>query len=148
MIYLLVYLFVEIMISVQFASALGGLFTFLEVVFSAILGASFIRSTPMRMMEAMQSIRNSEIDPKNLHMIPIMRVAGGILLIIPGFFSDILGILMQFNFFADMMIKITNNKQNARYNNRYETHFEIKTKPKKKDNDVIDVEIIEHDDRK
>ncbi|MFK7779206.1 MAG: FxsA family protein [Gimesia sp.] len=150
MIYLLSYLFIEIMVSTQFASSLGGLLTFVEVVVSAMLGGAFIRRTPMRMMEAMQSLRENSHENNHLKLLPIMSVAGGILLIMPGFFSDILGILLQFNFSASLLLKITKNKQHTRYNNHYETKFEIKTKPKskKKEDDVIDVEIIEHDNNK
>jgi len=151
MIYLLVYLFIEIMVSTQFASSLGGLMTFVEVVISAMLGAALIRRTPMRMMEAMQSIKDNGLANDHLRLLPIMSVAGGLLLIIPGFFSDILGLLLQFSFSASLLLKITKNKQHTRYNNHYETKFEIKTKPKgtnKGDDDVIDVEIIERDSSK
>jgi len=151
MIYLLVYLFVEIMVSTQFASSLGGLMTFVEVVISAMLGAALIRRTPMRMMEAMQSIKDNGLANDHLRLLPIMSVAGGLLLIVPGFFSDILGLLLQFSFSASLLLKITKNKQHTRYNNHYETKFEIKTKPKgtnKGDDDVIDVEIIERDSSK
>jgi len=150
MIYLLSYLFLEIMVSTEFASLLGGLLTFVEVVISAMIGGAFIRRTPMRMMEAMQSIRESGLESDNLRLLPIMSVAGGLMLIMPGFFSDILGLLLQFSFTATLLTKITKNKQSTRYNNHYETKFEIKTKPKsnKKDDDVIDVEIIEHDSNK
>jgi len=151
MMYLLAYLFIEIMVSTQFASSLGGFMTFVEVVVSAMLGGALIRRTPMRMMEAMQSIKENGLENDHLRLIPIMSVAGGLLLIIPGFFSDILGLLLQFSFSATLLAKITKNKQHTRYNNHYETKFEIKTKPKgtnKGDDDVIDVEIIERDSSK
>jgi 2-isopropylmalate synthase/UPF0716 protein FxsA len=65
----------------------------------------------------------------------LFTIIGGILLIIPGFLTDILGFLLQFSAFTSMLvnrfgvIKKQQDKQNF-----YE---------KQGDDDVIDVEIIE-----
>jgi len=56
----------------------------------------------------------------------MFKFVGAILLIIPGVFTDIIGLLMQFDTFGSMVAK--------------------KTMPKKDivDDDIIDVEIIEN----
>jgi 2-isopropylmalate synthase/UPF0716 protein FxsA len=59
-------------------------------------------------------------------------VIGALLLIIPGFMTDIVGILLQFDYFATLLFRKFIRKND-------------KTNRQKGDNDVIDVEII--DDR-
>jgi UPF0716 family protein affecting phage T7 exclusion len=60
-------------------------------------------------------------------------LVGAILLIIPGFFSDILGVLLQFSFFGTLFATKVLNLKNRNVNNKY----------KKDKDDAIDVEIID-----
>jgi len=63
----------------------------------------------------------------------LFSMLGAILLILPGFFSDILGILLQFSFFGTLFAKKI---------------LHLKSKKRDfKNSDVIDVEIIEERDK-
>jgi len=65
----------------------------------------------------------------------LFRLIGAILLIIPGFFSDILGVLFLFEPFATFVAKKFFVKKKFDTYERYEDT--------NKDSDIIDVEIIE-----
>ncbi len=77
---------------------------------------------------------NRTISAEEFQKLNVMSVVGAILLILPGFFSDILGILLQFGFFATLISKrflhVNSNYDNNKYNSKGDT-------------DVIDVEIID-----
>jgi 2-isopropylmalate synthase/UPF0716 protein FxsA len=66
----------------------------------------------------------------------ISMALGSILLIIPGFFTDIIGILLQFEFVGVFIANKFIKKETTYNNDEFNTQ--------KGDDDVIDVEIIEH----
>ena len=128
MIYFLLYLFIEIYVSVKIASAIGPLWTFLEVVGTAIYGVWIISNMHIQMSATMQALANGEISIEEFESMNLYVLIGAILLIIPGFFTDILGLLLQFGVFSKFIARKI-----------------FKLKPKRmEDDDVIDVEIIEH----
>ena len=128
MIYFLIYLFVEIYVSVKIASAIGPFWTFVEVIGTAIYGVWIISNMHLQMSATMQALARGEISVEEFESMNLYTLIGAILLIIPGFFTDILGILLQFGVFSKFIARKI-----------------FKLKPKKmEDDDVIDVEIIEH----
>jgi 2-isopropylmalate synthase/UPF0716 protein FxsA len=66
----------------------------------------------------------------------IGKAIGSILLIFPGFLTDIVGLLLQFSLFTVVFTKILKFKPKVMPSN-------IKHNLKKGDDDVIDVEVIE-----
>ena len=66
----------------------------------------------------------------------LFTLFGAILLIVPGFLTDILGIIMQFSVFTSMLV----NRYHVKSDN-CKTSF-TEEKNIQKDSDVIDVEII------
>ncbi|SMC09801.1 FxsA family protein [Nitratiruptor tergarcus] len=129
MLYFLLYLFIETFVSVQIASAIGPFWTFVEIVTSAVYGFWIIRNMHIQMMATMQALANGEITMEEFESMNLSMLVGAILLIIPGFFTDIIGILMQFGVFSTFIAKKI---------------LKLKSRKKREDDNVIDVEIIEH----
>jgi len=146
MFYFLLYLFLEVMISVNLASEIGGFNTFLELVASAFLGFVLLVNFRATLFENMQAFSMQKIDMQEFQRLNIFAVLGAVLLILPGFLTDIIGILLQFSVVTKMLVNRFTAKstyQNSSY--RQETHTQIHTE---KDDDVIDVEIISSDSSK
>lgn len=135
MIYFLVYLFLEVIISVNISSHIGGLLTFFEIMLTALIGISILVNFRKTLFENLQAVSYSCIDFEQFQRLNLFTLFGAILLIVPGFFTDIIGLLMQFSIFTSMLV----NRYNVKSDN---CNVNYKTKHTKKDSDVIDVEII------
>lgn len=133
MIYFIVYLFLEVIVSVNIASALGGFLTFLEIIFSAFLGFVILVNFRETLSENFRALSRNAIDIQQFQSLNLFTIIGAFLLIIPGFLTDIIGILLQFSVFTSMLVNhfAKSNKTNFKQNN------------KQKDSDVIDVEIVD-----
>ena len=127
MIYFLLYLFVEIYVSVKIASAIGPFWTFVEVVATAAYGVWVLANMHIQMQATMRALMLGEMSVEEFEQMQIGMVVGAILLIIPGFFTDILCILLHFGAIGRFIAKRI---------------FRLKSRPRE-DDDVIDVEIIE-----
>ncbi|MCF6340004.1 MAG: FxsA family protein [Sulfurimonas sp.] len=136
MVYFVVYLFLEVLISVNISSAIGGLATFFEIMLSAFFGISILINFRKSLVENMATVSYGAIDLEQFQRLNLFTILGGILLIVPGFLTDILGILLQFSAVTTMAINRFNIKS-GRYKNNHEQNNNIK-----KDSNVIDVEII------
>jgi 2-isopropylmalate synthase/UPF0716 protein FxsA len=138
MIYFLIYLFFEVIISVNISSAIGGLNTFFEIMLSAFVGISILINFRSTLSENMSAFSMHHIDLEEFQRLNIFTLVGAFLLIVPGFLTDILGLLLQFSVFTKMLV----NRFTAKSHMDRPTHHQ--TTIEKEDN-VIDVEII-HDD--
>ncbi len=124
------------MISTKMASAIGGFSTFLEIIVSAMVGFSLVANFRYTFFESLNALNNRSISIEEFQKLNAFSLLGAFLLILPGFFSDFLGLMLQFSFFATIFArKILHVKSRDRYEN---------FKDKGMDDDVIDVEIIEH----
>ena len=125
--YFLVYLFLEIIVSYEFTSIFTPLGMFIEVLSSFLFGIFILKNLDIDFIENLKRVMKREISQDEFISIGIFQLIGAFLLIIPGVLTDIIGILMQFNFFGTFIAKQT-----------------LPTKyHSKKENDIIDVEIIE-----
>lgn len=136
MIYFLVYLFLEVMVSTSMASALGGLVTFFEILFSAMVGISILINFRKSLVENMTAVSYNCIDLEQFQRLNLFTLFGAILLIVPGFLTDIIGILMQFSVFTTMVV----NRFHMKTGNCHKSHNNNYTK----DDNVIDAEIIDN----
>jgi len=136
--YFLVYLFLEVLISVNISSSIGGLSTFFEILLSAFFGISILVNFRKTLVENMTAVSYNCIDLNEFQRLNLFTLIGAILLIIPGFLTDIIGALMQFSAITSMFVNRYNVKSNRCNNNFTQQN-------NKKDSDVIDVEIITHD---
>ena len=136
MIYFIVYLFLEVILSVKISGEIGGLATFLEIVASALLGVSILVNFRNTLVENFKAVSYNCIDLEQFQRLNLFTLFGAILLIVPGFLTDIMGILMQFSVFTSMLV----NRYNVKSGNCNTSFNEGNNL--KKDSDVIDVEII------
>ena len=128
MIYFLIYLFLEVYVSVEIASLLGPFWTFVEIVATAVYGIWVLKNMHIQLLSTMQSMAQGEITLEEFEAMNLYTVVGAILLIIPGFLSDIIGILLQFGVLSKFLAtKIFRLKKERRFD----------------EEDIIDVEIIE-----
>ncbi len=128
------------MISSSISSAIGGFSTFLEIIATAMIGISLIANFRYTFFESLSALNNRTISIEEFQKLNAFSLLGALLLILPGFFSDILGLLLQFSFFATIFArKILHVGRNNRYKNFNEKGIH---------DDVIDVEIIEHNSNK
>jgi len=129
--YFLVYMFLEILVSYEFAAVFTPLGLFLEIVFTFFVGVYIIQTLPLSMQESMQKVMNRQIDEQEFISIGLFKFIGAILLIVPGVFTDILGVLMLIEPFARWIV------------HKFLPKREFKHQTYKKEDDIIDVEIIE-----
>ena len=137
MIYFILYLFLEVIISVNISSYIGGIVTFIEIMFSAFIGFSILINFRKTLVENMSAVSLHCIDLEQFQRLNLFTLFGAILLIVPGFLTDILGALMQFGVFTSMIV----NRYNVKSGN-CNTNSNSGTNINKKDSNVIDVEII------
>jgi UPF0716 family protein affecting phage T7 exclusion len=150
MIYFLIYLFLEVMISSSIASLIGGLNTFLEIIISSMLGIFILKNFKLSLSYSISKVRIGQLTQEEFIKENAGKAIGGILLILPGFFTDIIGILLQFSFLVILFSKIFKFKRPPN-RTRYSTNFEYDSKfyrntnntnYKRKKDEIIDVEII------
>jgi 2-isopropylmalate synthase/UPF0716 protein FxsA len=141
MIYFIVYLFLEVLISVNISSIIGGLMTFFEILLTAFIGIYILVNFKESLRENLTAVSYNCIDLQEFQKLNLFTLIGAILLIVPGFLTDIIGALMQFSVFTTMIV------------NRYQVHsskkctkefdeFNSQNSHITKESDVIDVEII------
>ena len=139
MIYFVVYLFLEVIISVNISSSIGGFATFFEILLSAGFGIMILIGFKDSMAEKFTAVSFNVIDLEEFQRLNLFTLFGAILLIIPGFMTDIMGLLMQFSVFTTMLVNryaIYKKKGDIPPQNPYnEVNYS-------KDSDVIDVEVI------
>ncbi|MDQ7044169.1 MAG: FxsA family protein [Sulfurimonas sp.] len=136
MFYFVIYLFLEVLLSVNISSSIGGLMTFAEIMASAFIGISILINFRKTLVENMTAVSYNCIDLAQFQRLNLFTLFGAVLLIVPGFLTDILGILMQFSVITSMFVN--------RYNVKSGKCDESPTPQNNltKDSDVIDVEII------
>ena len=150
MLYIILYLFTEVMVSSYVSSYLGGFMSFIMIVLTAIVGISLLRIFKYSLALNIQELTSGKISQEDFVKTNMAKALGAILLIVPGFFTDILGLLLQFGFLTILFSKIfklkttprnphtyTNQNTSSANNFYYEKNI-------KKDDDIIDVEIIEN----
>ena len=155
MIYIFLYLFLEVMISTYFASLFGGIFTFFEIVITAFIGVFLLKNFKYSLMANMKNFAKGEMSQSEFVTNNVANALGAVLLIIPGYFTDILGILLQFSIFTLLFTKLfaftilsRNNSGYRGSKDKNEKHFEQfnythTTKRRYDDDEIIDVEIID-----
>ncbi len=135
MIYFVLYLFLEVLISVNISSSIGGLMTFAEIVLSAFIGIIILSNFRKVLVQNLTAVSYNCIDLKQFQSLNLFTLFGAILLIIPGFLTDIFGILMQFSLLTTLIVNRYHVKSHG-CNSSYSSNNI------QKDSDVIDVEII------
>jgi 2-isopropylmalate synthase/UPF0716 protein FxsA len=137
-IYLIVYLFLEVLISVEISSQIGGLNTFLEILLTALIGIYILRNFQQSLFFNVTEFMGGGISLNQFKSRNIFPFVGAILFIIPGFFTDIIGLLFQFSIFTDL---ITSSENDIHLDNDIRRD-DFETKYRGEDN-IIDVEVLD-----
>ena len=86
MLYFVLYLFLEVMISVNLSSQIGGFNTFLELMLSAFVGFVLLVNFRATLMENMQAFSMQKIDVQEFQRLNIFAVLGALAVIGAGVF--------------------------------------------------------------
>lgn len=148
MIYFFIYLLLETLISVEVSSQIGGLNTFLSFILTAFVGVLIFKNFKQNMFSTLKDFQAGGIDVNQLKSRNIFPLLGAILLIIPGFMTDFIGVLFQLSIFTDLLVKkgfknsnfegAYQNKPQEKYRESFQNH-EYK-QGFKYDENIIDVE--------
>lgn len=135
MIFLLVPFFlIELYLSLKTGEEIGFLWSVLWILSSFMLGMMILQRSSQTMFGNMQSMRQGKLDIRRFKNVSMSYFASAILLMIPGVFSDFLGLIaLMYALYLQFIIKITPEQT---------THF-----TKQGDEHVIDVEIIDEHSR-
>ena len=128
MLYLLGYFIIELLASIKLGITIGFGWSVVWVLVTSFVGALLLRLSPYAIMDSFQTLGMKRFNVLNAQNAAISYVLGAILLIIPGVFSDILGIiLLGYTIYLRIFTKIP----------------QVKKFKEEGDDDVIDVEIID-----
>jgi len=138
------------MISSSIASSIGGLNTFFAIIITAIIGISILKNFKYSLMENIQKARTGQITQEEFIKTNVGRAIGALFLIVPGFFTDAIGLLLQFGLLVSLFSRIFTFKKPNK-TSQYSTNFEYtqtnfnNTNYKGVNDDIIDVEIMDKD---
>ena len=126
---------IELYLSLMTGENIGFLWSVIWIISTIFMGTILLKNSPHAIMNQMQSVQKGKLNLKKFQDASMSYFIGAILLIVPGVFSDLLGVLaLSYTVYLQFIAKLTPEQTN--------------NYTKKGDNDVIDVEIIdEHTDR-
>jgi UPF0716 protein FxsA len=88
------YVYIEISIFIQVAHVLGVLLTLILVIFSSVVGMSLVRNQGFKNFMLMQQKMAAGESPAAEMIKSVSLIIAGLLLLLPGFFTDFLGLLL------------------------------------------------------
>lgn len=88
------YIYIEISIFIQVAHGLGVLLTLILVIATSFIGMSLVRNQGFKNLMLMQQKMQMGESPAAEMIKSVSLIIAGLLLIIPGFFTDFLGLLL------------------------------------------------------
>ncbi|MBF0357686.1 MAG: FxsA family protein [Magnetococcales bacterium] len=96
---------IEIYLLIQVGEQIGLLPTLLTIVFTAVVGATLVRSEGIKTLNSLQERLNNHETPGKELADGAMLLLAGVLLVTPGFFTDGLGFLLAFPLTRAMLRK-------------------------------------------
>ena len=131
MIYFLIYLFLEVMITVKVASKIGGLMMFAEIMVSALIGIAILFNFRTTLLSNVMELKERRISANGFYKRNLLSLLGAILLILPGIFTDIMAIVIHIVLVGSLIVS------------RFMPKYPQENQPyQPKDDNVIDAEII------
>lgn len=88
------YVYIEISIFIQVAHVLGVLLTLILVIFTSVIGMSLVRNQGFKNFLLMQQKMAAGESPAAEMIKSVSLILAGLLLILPGFFTDFIGLLL------------------------------------------------------
>ena len=129
------YFFIELYISLKTGENIGFAWSVIWIMGSFMLGMALLQKSQYTMMSNMNAVKQGKLDMQKFKNAGLSYFIGAILLIIPGVFSDFLGLFaLLYTLYLQFVAKITPESKNNNFN------------PQGDDN-VIDVEIIDEHSR-
>jgi 2-isopropylmalate synthase/UPF0716 protein FxsA len=146
-VYILLYFFFEVVITIEVGSYLGGLGTFMEIVGTFLLGIFIIKNFKYSIADSLNSLKSGKITQEEFVSSKIFSIIGAMLLVLPGILSDFIGILLQIEPLAVIFAsKLKFGNKSCNVNSSYSYTYTSTTHHTKRDDDIIDVEVIEKSD--
>ena len=136
MIFLLIpFFFIELYISLKTGEEIGFLWSAIWIMGSFVFGLALLKRSSLTMMSNMHNMRQGKLDMRRFQNASMSYFIAAILLMIPGVFSDFLGLIaLGYTLYLQFVAKITPEQTNNNFKNQG-------------DDNVIDVEIIDEYDR-
>ncbi|WP_276902915.1 FxsA family protein [Frischella perrara] len=135
-----VYLYIEFSIFNAVANMIGVFFTLIAIIMTSVIGFYLVKSQGIKNFILMKDKIANRENPTNEIVKSVSLLFAGILLLIPGFFTDILGAILIFPPIQDILIqRIVQKKSFKTYSNRHSSKQNI-------DDTVIDGEFTHKDD--
>jgi len=136
MIFLLVpFFFIELYLSLKTGEVIGFAWSAIWIMGSFMLGMALLKRSSLTMMSNMHAMKQGKLDMRKFQNAGMSYFVGAILLMIPGVFSDFLGLIaLGYTFYLQFVAKITPESTNNHFQTQGEEH-------------VIDVEIIDEHSR-
>jgi len=88
------YVYIEISIFIQVAHVFGVLMTLILVIFTSVIGMSLVRNQGFKNFLLMQQKMAAGESPAAEMIKSVSLILAGLLLVLPGFFTDLLGLLL------------------------------------------------------
>lgn len=88
------YVYIEISIFIQVAHIFGVLLTLVLVIFTSVIGMSLVRNQGFKNFLLMQQKMAAGESPAAEMIKSVSLIIAGLLLVLPGFFTDFLGLLL------------------------------------------------------
>lgn len=135
--YFFVYLFLEVMVSVNLASVIGAFATFAEIVISAIIGFALLINARNALMQNLTALMQRQMGVDAFQKFNLWSIIGAIFLILPGFLGDIVALCLQFGSVTALFTKtfLHVKKENQPFYSNYSKQGN--------EHEVIDVEVID-----
>ncbi len=132
MIFLLIPFFLfELYFSLKVGESIGFFFSVIWIVLSFALGIVLLRRSPLAMMGNIKAMREGKVDIRGFQNASMAYLIAAVLLIVPGVFSDFLGLAaLGYSFYLQFIAIITPKERYPNFK-------------KQGDENVIDVEIID-----
>jgi len=125
------FLLLELYLSLKTGESIGFFFSVVWIFLSFALGMFLLQRSSLTMMGNTNAMRQGKLDIKKFQNVSMAYFTAAILLIIPGVFSDFLGIMaLCYTVYLQFIAKITPEQK-------------YKNFKKQGDDNVIDVEIID-----
>lgn len=126
---------IELYLSLKVGEMIGFFWSVVWIMSSFMIGMALLKKSQETMVGNMFAMQRGKLDMRKFQNASMSYLVGTILLMIPGVFSDFLGLIaLCYTVYLQFIVKITPEQTN--------THF----KPQGDDN-VIDVEIIDEHSR-
>lgn len=137
----------EIMLLINVSASIGGWNTFLIVIVTAAFGAYFVRQQGFSLIQQIQTKLNSGKAPSIEMAEAMLLLVAGVLLITPGFITDVLGFLFTLPFsrapIANFLMSKVSLKQAGNVHFNHTGFNQSRPHDKFDDGDTIDGEYTD-----